>query len=136
MSLDPSYLQYPARGRGMDHALYPYSNLFERTPISWGDGKTVAIWCVVSLEWFPLIPSDKPFRAPGHMATPYPDYRHYTAREYGTRIGFYRLLDSFEKAGVRASIATNAAIAERYPRVIEDILAAGHEILPRRRSEL
>ncbi|HLL59450.1 MAG TPA: polysaccharide deacetylase family protein [Allosphingosinicella sp.] len=129
MSLDPSYLDYAARNRGMDQGLYPWSNFFQRKPVQWPGGARVAIWCVVSLEWFPLVPSDKPFLAPGHMQTPYPDYRHYTSREYGTRVGFYRLLDAFEKVGARMSVAMNAAIAERYPRIVEDILAAGHEIV-------
>jgi peptidoglycan/xylan/chitin deacetylase (PgdA/CDA1 family) len=84
---------------------------------------------VVSLEWFPIIPSDEPFRAPGHMQTAYPDYRHYTSREYGSRVGVYRLLDAFAKAGVKASFATNAAIAERYPGLVADVVAGGHEII-------
>lgn len=129
MTLDPSYLEYPLRRRGMDHAFYPYSNLFERAPIAWPGGAKVAVAIVVSLEWFPIVPSDTPFRAPGHMATPYPDYRHYTSREYGTRIGFYRMLDAFAKVGARVSVACNVAIAERYPQIIADILAGGHEIV-------
>jgi hypothetical protein len=129
MSLDPSYLEYPARRRGMDHDLYPWSNHFEREPVTWPGGAEVAVWCVVSLEWFPIVPSDKPFRAPGHMQTPYPDYRHYTAREYGTRVGFYRLLDAFGKVGAKISVAANAAVAERYPQIIRDIQRAGHEII-------
>jgi peptidoglycan/xylan/chitin deacetylase (PgdA/CDA1 family) len=129
MSLDPSYLEYPKRLLGYDHDLYPWSSIFTRPPVTWPGGKTVAVWICVSLEWFPITPSDTPFRAPGHMVTPYPDYRHYTSRDYGTRVGFYRLLDAFAKAGVTASIATNAAIAERYPDLIADIIAAGHEIV-------
>lgn len=129
MSLDPAYLEYPHRRRGMDHALYPWSNLFARPPVAWPGGKRVAVWCVVSLEWFPLIPSDTPFRAPGHMATPYPDYRHYTARDYGNRVGIYRLLDAFAKVGVRVSVATNGVIAQRCPRLVADIVAGGHEIV-------
>jgi hypothetical protein len=129
MSLDPAYLEYPKRRRGMDQTLYEYSKLPDRTPVRWPDCATVAIACVISLEWFPMTPSDTPFRAPGHMQTAYPDYRHYTAREYGTRVGFYRLLDAFAKAGVRASIAANAAIADRYPEIIADIVAGGHEII-------
>lgn len=129
MSLDPSYIEYPKRREGYDHDLYPWSNIFERAPVAWPGGKTVAVWCCVSLEWFPMTPEDKPFRAPGHMQTPYPDYRHYTAREYGTRVGFYRLLDAFAKAGITVSVATNAAIAERYPSIVRDIVAAGHEIV-------
>ena len=129
MALDPSYLEYPRRKRGMDHDLYAYSNLFERPAVAWPGGKTVAVPIVLSLEWFPILPTDKPFRAPGHMQTAYPDYRHYTSREYGTRVGFYRLLDAFAKAGATVSVATNAAVAERYPSVIRDIVAAGHEIV-------
>lgn len=129
MTLDPGYLVYPRRRRGMDHDLYPYSSLFERTPVVWPGGHSVAVAIVVSLEWFPIMPVDTPFRAPGHMQTAYPDYRHYTSRDYGTRVGFYRLLDAFAAAGVTVSVATNAAIAERYPSIVRDIVAAGHEIV-------
>jgi peptidoglycan/xylan/chitin deacetylase (PgdA/CDA1 family) len=129
MTLDPSYLHYPHRRHGYDHDLYPWSALHERAPVRWPDGKSVALWVCVSLEWFPITPSDTPFRAPGHMQTAYPDYRHYTARDYGNRVGVYRLLDGFAKAGVKASFATNAAIAARYPVLVRDIVAAGHEII-------
>ena len=129
MSLDPAYLEYLKRREGYDHDLYAWSALKDRPPVAWPGGKRVAVWVCVSLEWFPIVPSDTPFRAPGHMQTAYPDYRHYTSRDYGTRVGFYRLLDTFAKAGVTVSVACNAAIAERYPQVIADIVAAGHEIV-------
>jgi allantoinase len=129
MTLDPVYLDYPHRREGYDHDIYPWSALKDHKPVTWPGGAKVAVWICVSLEYFPLTPSDKPFRAPGHMQTAYPDYRHYTAREYGTRIGFYRLLDAFAKAGVCVSVATNSAIAERYPSIIADIVAGGHEII-------
>ena len=129
MALDPAYLEYPDRREGYDHDIYPWSSIFDRPPVTWPGGKSVALWICVSLEWFPLKPSDTPFRAPGHMVTPYPDYRHYTAREYGTRIGFYRLLDAFQNADIKVSVAVNSAIAERYPQIIADIVADGHEII-------
>jgi allantoinase len=128
MSLDPAYLDYPRRQPGYDHDLYPWSNLHRRPPVTWPNG-SVALWVCVSLEWFPLTPSDKPFRAPGHMQTAYPDYRHYTARDYGNRIGVWRFLDAFDKAGVKASFASNAAVAERYPELLRAILDGGHEII-------
>lgn len=129
MALDPTYFEYPMRRKGMDHDYYPWSNIFERKPVAWPSGKAIASWFVVSLEWFPILPEDKPFRAPGHMQTAYPDYRHYTARDYGSRVGIYRLLDAFAKVGAKASFATNAAIAERYPVLVKDIVSAGHEII-------
>lgn len=129
MSLPRDYTTYSHRGEGYDHEFYRWSNMHQRAPVAWPDGKTVAIWLCVSLEWFPITPEDKPFRAPGHMVTPYPDYRHYTVRDYGNRVGVWRVLEAFKAAGVRASFATNAAVAERYPALIEAVLADGHEII-------
>lgn len=129
MSLDPSYLEYPKRRHGMDHDLYPWFDFRTRKPVKWQDNKAVALWLVVPVEYFPMVVKDKPFKAPGHMVTAYPDYRHYTSREYGTRVGIYRFLDLFEKHGLKASFPMNAAIAERYPELVRDIQAAGHEII-------
>lgn len=128
MTLDPAYLSYPYRRHGLDHDLFPWSNLHRRAPVVWPHG-SVAVWPVVSLEWFPILPIDKPFRAPGHMQTAYPDYRHYTARDYGSRVGIWRLLDAFEAVGAKLSVACNAAIATRYPDLIAEIVAKGHEII-------
>lgn len=129
MSVPAEYLQYDKRARGMDHALYPYRKLPDHAPFAWSEGKSVATTIVVSLEWFPIVPGEAPFRAPGHMQTAYPDFRHYTSRDYGTRVGFDRFLDAFEKVGAKVGVAVNAAIAERYPQVIANILARGHEIV-------
>ncbi len=129
MTLDPAYLDYPHRHEGYDHDLYEWSALKDRKRITWPSNAKVAVWICVSLEYFPLTPANTPFRAPGHMQTAYPDYRHYTARDYGTRIGFYRLLDAFAHAGVQVSVATNGVIGERYPSIIADIVSAGHEII-------
>jgi peptidoglycan/xylan/chitin deacetylase (PgdA/CDA1 family) len=129
MTLDPAYLEYPRRRKDYDHGIYDWSAIQQRNPVIWPGDKSVAVWACVSLEWFPIIPSDTPFRAPGHMQTAYPDYRHYTSRDYGNRLGVYRLLDAFAKAGMRASFATNSAVAQRYPELLADIVAAGHEII-------
>lgn len=128
MTLDPAYLEYPKRREGYDHALYPWSAMHQRAPVTWPQG-SVAVWICVSLEWFPITPTDTPFRAPGHMATAYPDFRHYTARDYGNRIGAWRFLDALENADATASFATNAAVAERYPELVRAVLDGGHEVI-------
>lgn len=129
MTLPEDYLRYPHRKHGMDHDLYPWSNMFERPPITWPDNKQIALWITVSVEYFPLIPNDGPFRAPGHMVTPYPDYRTYTTRDYGNRVGIYRILKVLDRLGLKASFPMNAVIAERYPSLLADIVADGHEII-------
>ncbi len=129
MTLDPAYLEYSGRREGYDHELYRWSNMHTRRPVFWPEGAKVAVWLCVSLEWFPITPTAEPFRAAGHMVTPYPDYRHYTARDYGNRVGAFRFLDAFEKVGVKASFATNAAVAERYRELVEAVSEGGHEII-------
>ena len=127
--LDPAYLEYPLRREGYDHDLYEWSNIHARAPFTWPSGRRVAIWPCIAAEFFPLTPSDSPFRAPGHMQTAFPDYRHFTARDYGNRVGIFRLLDAFERRGLRASVAMNVAVAERYPALLEAVLGGGHEIV-------
>lgn len=129
MTLDPEYLQYPRRRLGYDHDLYDWSNIHARAPVRWPGGARVAVWpCIIS-EFFPLTPGDTPFRAPGHMQTAFPDYRHYTARDYGNRVGIFRLLDALETRGIRGSVAMNVAVAERTPALLEAVRAGGHEIV-------
>lgn len=127
MALDPEHLAYPKRRYGMDHDLYPWRNLFAEGPPTFADGTRLAVLITVPLEFFPLDPRGIPFRAPGSMVTPYPDFRHYTTRDYGNRVGIYRLLKVLEASSMKANVAINAAVAKRYPVLLRDILAAGHE---------
>ena len=129
MSVPAEYLKYPLRRYGMDHERYDWSMLPRRKPVVWPNGATVALWVIPALEWFPLDMKGKPFKAPGGMVTAYPDLRHYTLRDYGNRVGIYRLMKAFDKFGVRASMAVNAAVAARYPSLVKDCVTAGYEII-------
>jgi peptidoglycan/xylan/chitin deacetylase (PgdA/CDA1 family) len=129
MSLADEYLQYPYRRHAMDHERYRWSNLFERPPVTWPDGAHVALWVTVVSEFFPLNQVGKPFKAPGSMVTPYPDFRHYSSRDYGNRVGIFRLFRLFEKLGIKASVAMNAAVAERYPVLAREVVSSGYEII-------
>ena len=129
MALDDSYLQYPKRQLGMDHGRYEWSMLTDRLPVAWPGGKRLALWVNVSLQHFPMNPQGLPLKLPGAMSMPYPDLRHYTLRDYGNRVGIYRLLKAFNRFGVQPSFAVNARLAERYPALLGAILERGDEIL-------
>ncbi len=129
MSLPAEYLTYPKRRHGMDHDRYRWSNLFDRAPLQLPGGAKVALWITVASEFFPLDEKGKPFKAPGGMVTAYPDFRHYTSRDYGNRVGIFRLFRVLEKWGLPASVAMNAALAERYPILVRETLQRGHEIV-------
>lgn len=129
MSLDNIYLEYPQRGYGMDHDRYDWSMLAQRRPVQWPDGARLALWVNVSLQHFPLNQQGTPFAPPGGMSMPYPDLRHYSLRDYGNRVGIYRVLQALERHGISASFAINAQLADKAPYLIDRIAARGDEII-------
>jgi len=129
MALDAEHLRYPHRRYGMDHNRYAWSMLAKRPPVAFPHGKRIALWVNVSLQYFPLNSTGKPFKAPGSLTMPYPDLRHYTLRDYGNRVGIYRILKALERYNVTATFAVNAALAERVPYLMNVLTGTGAEIL-------
>jgi peptidoglycan/xylan/chitin deacetylase (PgdA/CDA1 family) len=70
-----------------------------------------------------------PFKPPGAMVTAYPDLRHYTLRDYGNRVGVYRVAKALADRGISATAAINAAVAARYPALIHHCTGWGWEII-------
>ena len=129
MALDTSYLQYPNRNYGMDHNNYTWAMLANRPKVNFKNGKKVALWVNVCLQHFPLNSQGKPFKAPGSLTMPYPDLRHYTLRDYGNRVGIFRLLKTFEKFNITPSYAINASLALQYPALMQIIANTNAEII-------
>ena len=127
--ISDEYLKYPKRDYGMDHQRYAWSILPRRKSVKWPGGARVALWVTASLQWFPLDMKGQPFKPPGALQTAYPDLRHYTLRDYGNRVGIFRVLQALERQGIRASAAMNAAVAIRYPYLLKEIQAKGWEII-------
>ncbi|QBY04504.1 polysaccharide deacetylase [Thalassotalea sp. HSM 43] len=129
MALDKDYLQYPQRSYGMDHDRYDWSMLSERKAIEWPQGKNLAVWVNVGLQHFPLDQKGVPFKVPGGMTMPYPDLRHYSLRDYGNRVGIYRLLKAFDAYNIKPTFAMNAELAQNNPYLLETICEHGDEII-------
>jgi allantoinase len=122
------YLVYPLRQYGMDQDRYAWRPTGKRAPIQWPGGAAVACMVVMPLEFHMLNPSGKPFKHPGAMVTPYPDLRHFTTRDYGNRVGVFRILTALRAAGIKATVPINAVLLPRLKPVIEVLQADGHEI--------
>jgi peptidoglycan/xylan/chitin deacetylase (PgdA/CDA1 family) len=129
MSLDSNYFDYPHRSPGMDHDRYEWSMLAQRPKVQWPNGKTLALWVNVNLQFFPLDQKGVPFKVPGGMTMPYPDLRHFSLRDYGNRVGIFRMLKAFDRYGVTPTFAVNAELAQRVPYLLNVIKDRGNEIL-------
>jgi len=128
-TLPDSYLEYPQRRYGMDHDRYDWSPLPQRKAVAWPNGARIALWVVPALEWFPLDMKGQPFKPPGAMQTSYPDLRHYTLRDYGNRVGIFRVMEALQRHAIPASVAVNAAVAVRYPSLVKACAERGWEII-------
>lgn len=118
------------RAPGMDHDLYPYSPLPSRPALHWPDGDHVAFSVVVYLEHWELEAPDGVVRDP-RFGDPFgafrPDYRSFTWREYGARIGFFRVLELLDRHGLEVTVAANTSAVERYPQLVRECVRRGYE---------
>ncbi len=116
--------------------LYEYSALPDRRPLRWPqDSRIVVIFTINIEQWDMTHDSDVPLYAGGPSAVPYelpgtvPDYANFLWREYGQRVGIWRLLDVFDKAGVPTTCTINARTALDRPRIVDAVNERGWEIL-------
>src|SRR5262249_6143618 len=58
-----------------------------------------------------------------------PDVLGYSYRDYGNRVGFWRILDLLGRHGVRASVMLNVALCDHHPEIVEAARVAGWEFL-------
>ncbi len=128
MSLDPSHLDYPNRRHGQDIDRHDWRLAKDRAKASLPDGRKLAVMPVVACEHHPIDPSKTPFNHPHGMITPFPDLRHFTTRDYGNRVGVFRILKAFREAGLTATFALSAALLDRARPLVDAILSDGHEI--------
>lgn len=115
---------------------YDYIPISERGQLQWPEGKTVALILTFNLETWDLIKdTDKPYYAGGPAVLPdtlpgnVPDYPNFTWREYGQRVGIWRLYDLFDELGIKASCTTNAVTFERRNAMVKACLDRGWELL-------
>lgn len=128
MSVPPDHFAYPKRRRGLDHTWFEHRPVRERPKLAWPNGARVALWITVPVEFFPLEAPQQPLRPVGGLDRAYPDYWNYAHRDYGNRVGIYRIMRVLDRLGLRATAAVNADAASRYPRLVEEITRRNWEV--------
>lgn len=96
----------------MEHTRYPYWPISERPPIRWPNGARVAFWLIPNIEHFRF---DRPTADSG----PPPDVYNFAQRDYGLRVGVWRLMEVLDKYQLRATVALNSDVCRFYPQIIE-----------------
>ena len=122
------------RRYGMDHPHYEWSPLVSRGILRWPQDARVALCVIVNLEHMEWKPPEGSYTLElsgglGQGSRPYPDCARLTHREYGHRVGIFRVLDLLEKYGIKPTVAMDALTAENYPYLVNHCLNRGCEII-------
>jgi peptidoglycan/xylan/chitin deacetylase (PgdA/CDA1 family) len=100
-----------------DIELFDYDPIVDREALAWPGGARVAVYIGLNVEHFYV---DAPSTSlVGLTADLVPDALNYGWRDYGPRVGIWRLIEIFDRYGVRPSVLLNSDVATRYPQIIE-----------------
>ena len=75
---------------------YKDSLIFERKPFTWPEGKTLAVWVIPNVEVYYFDQLSGVAITPNVRGT-LPDVVNYTWKEYGIRVGLWRIVDLLQR---------------------------------------
>jgi allantoinase len=97
---------------------YDYVPIIDREPLSLPDKARVAIVPYINIEHFPadipgtaIIPGTQQFN---------PDPLNYGWRDYGNRVGLWRMMELMDNIGMRGTVCLNSDVIREYPRILEE----------------
>ena len=94
---------------------FPYSPIIHRPRLKWPRGAQLALWIVPNIEFFSL--ETRPGGlGPGKI----PDIPIWAMRDYGNRVGVFRLMEVLDRYRIRATVALNSDICIHHPEIIEE----------------
>jgi allantoinase len=111
-----------------DYGPFPYTPINRRPKLTWPNGARVALWVIPNIEFFSLQrphPSH-PWEKPTGEG---PTVRPWGQRDYGNRVGIFRIMDTLTKHGIRATATVNSDICDHHPQIIEDAVKLGWEFM-------
>ncbi|MFZ4408200.1 MAG: polysaccharide deacetylase family protein [Paracraurococcus sp.] len=107
------------------HGRYAYHPWPQRPRYAWPGGAKLAVYLGVNLEHFAFGEGLGAELAPGG---PQPDVMNYAWRDYGNRVGGWRLVDLLDQLGLPATVLLNSAMYDYAPQLVAAHRARGDEI--------
>lgn len=108
------------------HNRYPYSPIISRPVYDWPGGRRLAFYIGLNLEWFAFGEGLGAELAPGG---PQPDVLNYAWKDYGNRVGVFRLLSLFDELNLPVSLLINSAMITHAPQALTPFIERGDEIV-------
>jgi peptidoglycan/xylan/chitin deacetylase (PgdA/CDA1 family) len=97
---------------------YPYRPIVDHPRFLWPGGARVAVWVIPNIEHYPW---DRPGVSVSDRAGAIaPDVLNHSWRDYGPRVGIWRLFECLDDTGVKVSATLNSDVCDEYPRLVEE----------------
>ena len=108
------------------HGRYDYSAITERKDYSWPGGKRLAVHLCLNVEHFAFGEGLGNDYAAPH---PQPNVRSFAWRDYGNRVGAWRLLELAEAYDLPYALLINSALYDYCPEMVAAFSKRGDEIV-------
>ena len=99
---------------------YNDSLIVGRKAFQWPGGKTLAIWIIPNVEVWDFQSGAGAAISP-QAGNVVPDVINYAWREYGMRVGLWRIAEALDSLGMRATVALNSGVCQAFPQAIEQM---------------
>jgi peptidoglycan/xylan/chitin deacetylase (PgdA/CDA1 family) len=108
------------------HGRYRYSAIENRPNYEWPERKRLAFYIGLNVEHFAFLAGlgSDPFERARARQT----HRNFAWRDYGLRVGIWRVFRMLDELKLPATILLNSLVCENYPEVIERIKRRGDEV--------
>jgi allantoinase len=105
-----------------------YSAWPERPALVWPEGARIALWVAPNIEHYEYLPGIVRVRNPWPRV-PHPDILGYGLRDYGNRVGVWRLMEVFDRLQIRCTVSLSMSVLDLYPEIAEAMLARQWEFM-------
>jgi peptidoglycan/xylan/chitin deacetylase (PgdA/CDA1 family) len=109
---------------------FTYSPIVDRPRLVLPGGARLAVWVIVNIEeWNPLETLPRTVLPPPAGGSPVPDVPNWSWHEYGNRVGFWRILEVFDRLHIPAVLAINGSAIQSYEPIARAALERKWEFI-------
>jgi allantoinase len=108
------------------HGRFDYLAISHRAGYAWPGGKQLAVFIGLNLEHFSFGDGLGAALAPPQ---PQPDVLNYAWREWGNRVGAWRMLEMLDELGLPCAALVNTSLLDHCPELVSACAERGHEIV-------
>ncbi len=120
------------RKPGNDHPHFAWNPWPARPALRWPRGSGLAVVALINLE---MVEDPLPAGWPqihsvgGGLVRDFPNISRVSTREYGHRVGIFRIVEALRRRGIRPTVAIDVLSAELYPSLVSYLRDAGSEFV-------